>query len=104
MKDPETNDTAREQCCPHMNICRMIQVQEGTLPTLIDRFKANYCFNNHHVCARRWVYDFLGAKAVPELMMPQQRDWAEQLLFEADVSYTAFEKAYRLPLHRLGQK
>lgn len=104
MEDTEKNEIAWEQCCPHMTICRMIQAHEGTLLTLIDRFKTHYCFNNHHACARRWVHDFLGAEAVPDLLMPQQHDWAEQLLFEADVSYTAFEKAYRLSLHRLGQK
>lgn len=95
----DENEITHGQDCPHLNQCPLAS-QLGSLRTLIDRFKTNYCFKNHHVCARRWIHDFLGVEKVPELMMPQQHDWAEQLLFEAGVSYKAFEQTYRVPLDR----
>lgn len=86
------------QRCPYMETCRIIQDQQDSLPSLVKRFKNRYCFKNHHVCARRWIQDFLGVEKVPDLMMPQQYDWAEQLLFEAGVPYTTFEEKYRVLL------
>jgi hypothetical protein len=94
----DDNKIEPEQTCPYLNRCPLLASQLDTLPTLVDRFKTNYCFKNHHVCARRWIHDFLGFEKVPDLMMPQQHDWAEQLLFEAGVSYKAFEQKYRVPL------
>ena len=93
----DKNESLSGQGCPYTETCRMIQGQQESLPSLIDRFKKNYCFKNHHACARRWIQDFLGAEEIPDLMMPQQHDWAEQLLFESGVSYTAFEERYRMP-------
>ena len=85
------------QSCPHFKTCGMIYALQDKLPELIQRFKQNYCHKNHKACSRRWVQDFLGAEKVPELMMPQQYDWAEQLLFESGIRYAAFEKMYQKP-------
>jgi hypothetical protein len=78
----------------------MIQAFQDKLPGLIHRFRDNYCLKNHRACSRRWVQDFLGPDKVPELMMPQQHDWAEQLLFESGVRYAAFQAKYNIPFFK----
>ena len=101
MTEIDKKEIASEQCCPYLEVCGLIQTHQDNLPGLVDRFKQDYCFHNHLACSRRWIQDFLGAEKVPELMMPQQHEWAEQLLFEANVSYTAFEQKYHMPWHRV---
>lgn len=82
--------------CPYYEVCGIIQNHQDKLPGLINRFKQSYCFKNHHLCSRRWIKDFLGIEKVPELMMPQQHGWAEQLLFESGVRYADFQAKYRM--------
>ena len=89
---------AAEKHCPYLDRCDLIQNHVEHLPGLIDRFKARYCLKRPFACSRRWIWDFLGAEKVPELMMPQQRDWAEQLLFEAGIRYSTFREKYGTPL------
>ena len=96
MAQGNENETLSEQCCPYMQECMILTTHQENLPGLVNRFKNHYCLKNHHVCARRWIQDFLGIESVPELMMPQQHDWAEQLLMEAGVKYTEFQEKYRM--------
>ncbi len=82
------------QPCPYLETCSLICNHRDKLPGLIDRFMARYCYKNHQACSRRWIREFLGAEKVPDLMMPQQRDWAEQLLFEAGIRYRSFQEKF----------
>ena len=72
----------------------LLKNHQANLPGLVNRFKEHYCGKDHYLCARRWIRDFLGAEKVPELLMPQQHDWAEQLLIEAGVKYSEFQEKY----------
>lgn len=104
MIENEIKNDLEGALCPYLTTCRIIQPQRDKLVKLADRFKEDYCFKNHKGCARRWIKDFLGAEKVPELMMPQQHEWAEQLLFDAGVGYTAFQKKYGASLHNEDDK
>ncbi|MBL7214118.1 MAG: hypothetical protein ISS71_00405 [Phycisphaerae bacterium] len=95
MTETDKKENSSGQRCPYFKTCEFIQSQEDKLPRLTNQFKENYCLKNYYACSRRWIQDFLGAEKVPELMMPQQHDWAEQLLFESGVRYTAFQQKYR---------
>lgn len=98
------NEISSGQSCPYMEGCDILKTHQDNLPGLVNRFKEHYCLKNHHVCARRWIRDFLGVESVPELMMPQQHDWAEQLLIEAGVKYSDFQERYRMTLSSNGKE
>jgi len=89
----DQNQTLKTQC-PHLEECRLLRDHRENLPGLVTRFKEHYCISHHHLCARRWIRDFLGVDQIPELMMPQQHYWAEQLLMEAGINYSEFLSKY----------
>ena len=102
----ELIDTMREQneplpadLCPHLGACGIVQGDLEKMPGLVERFKQNYCLGNHAACCRRWVWDFLGVEKVPELMLPHQRDWAQQLLSDSGIGPLAFRRTFLTP-HR----
>ena len=96
MTQSNEKETSSGRYCPYMEVCNILKTHQENLPGLVNRFREHYCLKNHHVCARRWIWDFLGPENVPELMMPQQHDWAEQLLIEAGVKYSDFQEKYRV--------
>jgi hypothetical protein len=66
------------QTCPFLNdptICDM--------PELIKQFKTTYCLEDNTNCARHTIFRVLGRNAVPKLMMPNQLEWAKQILLDA---------------------
>ena len=83
--------------CPHIETCNMIQGGQERFPELVDRFKRKYCSGNHSACSRRWIWDFLGPEKVPELMMPHQHDWAQQVLTDACVGHSTFREKFPKP-------
>lgn len=49
------------------------------------RFRENFCNGNESKCARHLVWTTLGKEYVPVLMLPHQREWANQLLSDQKV-------------------
>jgi hypothetical protein len=63
------------QTCPFFNeptIC--------TMSELVKQLKTTYCLGDNTKCARFGLYKALGRKVVPKLMLPNQHDWARQIL------------------------
>jgi capsular polysaccharide biosynthesis protein len=60
---------------------------------LINHLKTTYCHNDFENCCRYWIATTLGREHVPALMMPDQMDWARQILQEST-----------LPIHKPDQK
>lgn len=52
---------------------------------------------SHASCCRRWIWEFLGAEKVPELMLPHQRDWAQQILMDAGIGYAVLRQRFSNP-------
>ena len=88
---------SQTELCPHLKSCNMIQHDHEKFPELIERFKQNYCLQKHHRCSRRWIWDFLGFEKVPELMMPHQHDWAQQVLIDTGIGYNTFREKFPKP-------
>ena len=93
----DNQETVLVSRCPYWDTCDIIQGQHHKLPTLADRFEQTYCLGNYNGCSRRWIRDFLGAEKVPELMLPHQYEWAQQILTESGIGYTAFRQKFRRP-------
>ena len=93
----EEKEKLLTELCPYFETCDMIQGGHERFPELVGRFKQKYCSGNHTACSRRWVWDFLGVEKVPELMMPQQHDWAQQILTDSGVAYNTFREKFPKP-------
>jgi len=77
---------AKEQggyVCPFMEQCHFLLSNYETMPELVERTVEHYCTNSQARCARLELYESLGAAAVPELMLPNQYDWARQIVEDA---------------------
>jgi hypothetical protein len=53
------------------------------MPGLVKQLKTTYCLGDNTKCARHKVYKALGRQAIPKLMLPDQYDWAQQVLRDA---------------------
>ena len=93
----EEKENSSAELCPHLESCDMIRGGHESFPELVDRFKQKYCSANHNACSRRWVWDLLGAEKVPELMMPHQHDWAQQVLTDSGIGYSVFREKFPKP-------
>ncbi|MHC4291425.1 MAG: hypothetical protein ACYSTR_04355 [Planctomycetota bacterium] len=68
--------------CPSLAECSFVETHREKMPELAQRIYTDYCTNGTAECARRWIYETLGAYAVPSLMLPSQTDWARQIAQE----------------------
>jgi len=69
--------------CPFLDECAFIHNNRAKMPELVNRIYERYCTKTaSHECARYRVYQTLGAKDVPPLMLPDQIDWARQIIEE----------------------
>ena len=50
-----------------------------------ERFREMFCLSGCCSCARRMVHNKLGPEFVPALMLPNQLDWARQILSDNNV-------------------
>jgi hypothetical protein len=66
------------QTCPFFNDAIVCD-----LPELIKQLKHTYCLGNNTQCARYSIFRVLGRNAVPKSLMPNQHEWAKQILLDA---------------------
>jgi hypothetical protein len=70
--------------CPHIGSCSLIQQNQARMPNLVQRIQDYYCAWESLRCARRWLYDTLGRSFVPSLLLPNQWEWARQIVTETE--------------------
>ena len=63
-------------------------------PTLSEKLKDQYCRGNPELCARKCLRDTLGKEAVPQLMLPQQYEWAQQILADHNISISEINQMF----------
>lgn len=80
--------------CSCLAKCPFFQRNEGVMPALAQKLKSEYCLHDNTDCCRLWIRQELGAESVPALMLPHQRDWAEQLLRDAGKTESIRKKAF----------
>lgn len=69
--------------CKYLDICKLFEDKNiSRMPKLIRTFQEQYCCANHEDCARFTLYSHLDPKHIPALMIPNQNDWAQQILSE----------------------
>jgi len=75
--------------CPYHEKCPMFGNQICTeFPPLSEKLKDQYCRGDFELCARKYVRDTVGKELVPKMMLPQQYDWARQILSDKGISIT----------------
>ena len=83
MKKPACETT--EHQCPLFDQCDFIHENATKTPELIRRIQNHHCTKTTYFkCARFHVTQSLGLDAVPPLMLPEQTDWARQVIEEYD--------------------
>ena len=50
------------------------------MPRLFERLKSIYCQGDCSKCARYDLFQALGGEVIPTEMLPNQHDWARQIL------------------------
>jgi hypothetical protein len=65
--------------CPFSEQCGLVEMLREKMAELSQRIYNNYCTNASSQCARRQLYEQVGANAVPPLMLPGQLNWARQI-------------------------
>ena len=74
--------------CPFMDQCRFLRENRTKMPELIARIMDTYCTKSACCrCARFRIAQSLGLHAVPPLMLPDQIDWARQIVQECGVNF-----------------
>lgn len=64
--------------CPFFSTPEMVD-----RPHLIDYLKTVYCRSDFQNCCRYRIAAALGCEHIPSLMMPDQMEWARQILKES---------------------
>jgi hypothetical protein len=91
VKKPACETT--EQQCPFLDQCDFIHENATKTPELIRRIQSHYCTKTDYCrCARFQLCKLLGADAVPPLMLPEQIDWARQIIEEYECDTTTDEQ------------
>ncbi|MHC5173134.1 MAG: hypothetical protein ACYSPJ_05155 [Planctomycetota bacterium] len=81
----ETKNTTEDLRCPFMDTCALLRENRTTMPELITRIQDTYCTKPaRSECARFQIAQSLGLEKVPPLMLPEQVQWAEQIIEECD--------------------
>lgn len=68
--------------CLYLEQCDLIQKNKTSMPNLVERIQKYYCSKLTFQCARRLIYDILGVSFVPPLLLPNQWEWAKQIICE----------------------
>lgn len=69
--------------CPFLSLCNFVRDNKTKFPDLVARIQNNYCSKPACCrCARFRIYQILGADGVPLLMLPDQTEWARQIVEE----------------------
>ena len=79
----QTIDEKVQYRCPKIQGCAFFQKNANTMPSLADKLKQRYCFRDNKRCARLWINRELGREFLPDLLLPNQYDWAQQILCDA---------------------
>lgn len=79
--------------CPFREQCGLVEMLQEKMTELSQRIYNNYCTRAPSQCARRQLYEEIGACAVPPLMLPGQINWAHQIAEELKESGTVSEHA-----------
>ena len=77
---PEKNEVTEHYECPFLPQCRFIQNNIQNMPELIQRTQDHFCTVSDAACARRYLYKTVGPQRVPDLLLPKQAGWAEQII------------------------
>jgi hypothetical protein len=86
--------------CPHIGSCSLIQQNTARMPNLVQRIRDYYCAWESLRCARRWLYDTLGHSFVPPLLLPNQWEWARQIVTETEDDGKLSENDFVKPFPR----
>lgn len=78
MEDPDSKQI--DYTCPYLDKCLLVQQNETKIPELIQRIRQRYCSKENVSCARRYLYEQLDSNLVPPLMLPDQHEWAKQII------------------------
>ncbi|MHC4907785.1 MAG: hypothetical protein ACYTBW_06000 [Planctomycetota bacterium] len=68
----ETNDKTEDLQCPLMDTCAFLCENRTTMPELVERIQG---FK---------IAQSVGTEKVPPLMLPEQVEWAQQIIEECD--------------------
>ena len=68
--------------CPFLDQCDFVKDNETKIPELIQRTRQRYCCNHPERCARHNLYETIDPDVVPPLMLPDQHEWARQIIEE----------------------
>lgn len=71
------------ETCEFLNVCRFFNSKDTEGCTLLkERLKNAFCQGCFTDCARYAIAITIGLESVPVLMIPTQKEWAEQILLE----------------------
>jgi hypothetical protein len=68
--------------CDYCTQCTILTENGKEMPKLASLFKERYCTDQFDQCARYQVARSVGLNGVPELMLPSQVEWAQQIIKE----------------------
>ena len=68
--------------CPYLEQCDLVVNNKARMPNLIQRIQSYYCNKLTSQCSRRWIYDTLGKQYLPPLLLPNQWEWAREIICE----------------------
>ncbi|MFZ9033779.1 MAG: hypothetical protein ACO21J_07495 [Anaerohalosphaeraceae bacterium] len=81
----ETNNKTEDLQCPLMDTCAFLRENRTTMPELVERIQDTYCTKPaRSECARFKIAQSVGTEKVPPLMLPEQVEWAQQIIEECD--------------------
>ena len=81
----ETNNKTEDLQCPLMDTCAFLCENRTTMPELVERIQDTYCTKPaRSECARFKIAQSVGTEKVPPLMLPEQVEWAQQIIEECD--------------------
>ncbi|MDH4203137.1 MAG: hypothetical protein OEV87_09600 [Phycisphaerae bacterium] len=78
----KTEHNRSDASCSFADQCGLVETLQAKMAELSQRIYEKYCTNPSSQCARRWLYEQAGPRAVPSLMLPGQFDWAHQIAEE----------------------
>jgi hypothetical protein len=83
--------------CVYHEKCPLFANKTADYPTLSKKLKDQYCGGNPELCARKWVREAINKEAVPDLMLPQQHEWARQILLDHSINIPEINQMHPSP-------
>ena len=81
----ETNNKTEDLQCPFVDSCAFLLENRTKMPELVERIQDTYCTKPAcRKCGRFQVSQSVGLEKVPPLMLPEQVEWAQQIIEESD--------------------